>query len=84
MFIDLPEVFSSHCVIQNTEAVILFNPRMINKMVQNYICKRCGCQARDSDFKGFTYPKRNYEILNPIKFLIKISEIFAIRLSCGY
>jgi len=62
---------------------------MINKMVQNYICKRCGCQARDSDFKGFTYPrKRNYEILNqilnPIKFLIKISERFVIRLSCGY
>ena len=53
-------------------------------LVQNYICKRCGCQARDSDFKGFTYPKRNYEISNPIKFLIKISERFVIRLSCGY
>jgi len=42
-------------------------------------------QARDSDFKRFTYPrKRNYEILNPIKFLIKISERFVIRLSCGF
>src|SRR3989338_7734735 len=24
--------------------------------VQNYLCRNCGCQARDSDFTGYMYP----------------------------
>ena len=26
--------------------------------VQNYLCRNCGCQARDSDFTGYMYPRK--------------------------
>ncbi|MBS3056735.1 MAG: hypothetical protein J4473_04855, partial [Candidatus Aenigmarchaeota archaeon] len=26
--------------------------------VQNYLCRNCGCQVRDSDFTGYMYPRK--------------------------
>ena len=55
-------------------------------LVQNYICKRCGCEARDSDFKGFTYPRKVIEFAVylysegvPLKRIVYlISKVFGI------